>query len=95
MVFTKEQQQAYYLKQKELKKKTIVLDNPVTIEIQIINEYKKCLALQLTHNNFMKWLTLNNLVNTELIELYEPYLFKKEWNFRMKPCLKSVIEWAK
>ena len=69
--------------------------SPQTIEIQIINKYKDCLLLQLTHNNFMIWLTLNNLVNIELIELYEPYLFKKEWNFRMKSCLKSVIEWAK
>ena len=69
--------------------------NPVTLEVKIIDKYKECLLLQLTHNNFMIWLTLNNLVNIELIELYEPYLFKKEWNFRMKPCLKSVIEWAK
>ena len=38
----------------------------------------------------MIWLTVINLVNTELLELYEPYLFKKEWNLRIKKCLVDI-----
>ena len=51
---------SYYLKK----------NSPIasSIEIQIIQEYKKILEFQNTHNSFMLWITKINFINIEILK---------------------------